>query len=222
MRRGWGGHILFLVEYPVPEWSLVKGQCIFVEWIIRWLYKILYAVESEILLLHEPRVRKSVQINLCSAIHARLIFIPRMFKCGQIFIAGVPNLGDLMPKDLRVCVCVCVCVSAQSCSTLCDPMGCCPPGSLVHVIFKARILEWLAISFSRGSSWARDQTWVSWSWCNNIINKVHNKCSVHESPWNHFSHLPGRWKNCLSGNQALGPESLGAAVYSKDSMMMIM
>ena len=36
--------------------------------------------------------------------------------------------------------------------TLCNPMDCCPPGSSVHGIFQARILEWFAISFSRGSS----------------------------------------------------------------------
>ena len=41
---------------------------------------------------------------------------------------------------------------AQSCHTLCDPMDCSPPGSYVHGIFQARILEWVAISFSRGSS----------------------------------------------------------------------
>ena len=39
---------------------------------------------------------------------------------------------------------------AQSCPTLCDPMDCSPPGSSVHEIFQARILEWVAISFSRG------------------------------------------------------------------------
>ena len=50
---------------------------------------------------------------------------------------------------------------AQSCPTLCDPMDCSPPGSLVHGIFQAWILEWVAISFSRGSSRPRDQTWVS-------------------------------------------------------------
>ena len=38
----------------------------------------------------------------------------------------------------------------QSCLTLCDPMDCSLPGSSVHAIFQARILEWLAISFSRG------------------------------------------------------------------------
>ena len=41
---------------------------------------------------------------------------------------------------------------AQSCPTLCDPMNSSPPGSAVHGIFQARILEWAAISFSRGSS----------------------------------------------------------------------
>ena len=41
---------------------------------------------------------------------------------------------------------------AQSCSTLCDPMNCSPPGSSVHGILQARILEWVAIPFSRGSS----------------------------------------------------------------------
>ena len=50
---------------------------------------------------------------------------------------------------------------AQSCPTLCNPMDCSLPGSMVHGIFQARILEWAAISFSRGSSQPRDQTWVS-------------------------------------------------------------
>ena len=49
----------------------------------------------------------------------------------------------------------------QSCPTLCDPMDCSPPGSSVHGTFQARILEWVAISFSRGSSRPKDQTWVS-------------------------------------------------------------
>ena len=49
---------------------------------------------------------------------------------------------------------------AQSCPTLCDPMDCSAPGS-IHGIFQARILEWVAISFSRGSSLPRDRTQVS-------------------------------------------------------------
>ena len=43
----------------------------------------------------------------------------------------------------------------QSCPTLCDPMDCSPPGS-VHEILMARILEWVAISFFRGSAQPRD------------------------------------------------------------------
>ena len=45
---------------------------------------------------------------------------------------------------------------APSCPTPCNPMNCSPPGSSVHGTLQARILEWIAISFSRGSSRPRD------------------------------------------------------------------
>ena len=54
----------------------------------------------------------------------------------------------------------CCCLVVQSCLTLCDPVDYSPPGSSVHGILQARILEWAAIPFSRGSSQTRDQTWV--------------------------------------------------------------
>ena len=57
-------------------------------------------------------------------------------------------------------LCVCVLVT-QSCRTLCEPMDCSPPGSSVHGILQASILEWVAIHFSRGSSQPGDQTQVS-------------------------------------------------------------
>ena len=50
---------------------------------------------------------------------------------------------------------------AQSCPILCDPMDCSPPDFSVHGILQARILEWVAIPFSRGSSQPRDRTRVS-------------------------------------------------------------
>ena len=50
---------------------------------------------------------------------------------------------------------------AQLCPTLCNPMDCSLPYSSIHGVFQARVLEWVAISFSRGSSQPRDQTWVS-------------------------------------------------------------
>ena len=46
-------------------------------------------------------------------------------------------------------------------SDFCDPMDCRPPGSSVHGILQARIMQWEAIPFSRGSSWPRDWSWVS-------------------------------------------------------------
>ena len=49
----------------------------------------------------------------------------------------------------------------QSCLTLCNAMDCSLPGSSIHGIFQARVLEWVAISFSRGSSRPRDRTQVS-------------------------------------------------------------
>ena len=73
-----------------------------------------------------------------------------------------------------VCVCVCVCArvcahtgvkSLQSCLTRCDPMDCSPPGSSVHGTLQTRLLEWVAMSFSRGSSRPRDQTCISYVSC---------------------------------------------------------
>ena len=52
-------------------------------------------------------------------------------------------------------------VCAQSCPILWDPMDCSPPGSSVHRILQARILEWVIMLYSRGSSWPRDRTHVS-------------------------------------------------------------
>ena len=55
--------------------------------------------------------------------------------------------------------------SLQSCLTLYDPMDCSPPGSSVHGVLKARILEWVATPSSRGPFWPRDQTRISCGSC---------------------------------------------------------
>ena len=52
--------------------------------------------------------------------------------------------------------------SLQSCPTVCDPMHCSQPGSSVQGVLQARILEWVAVPFCRGSSWPRDWTGVSY------------------------------------------------------------
>ena len=65
----------------------------------------------------------------------------------------------IFPKHLNMKVKVLV---AQSSLTICNPMNCSLPGSSVHGTSQARILEWGAIPFSRGSSRPRDRTHVSW------------------------------------------------------------
>ena len=76
-----------------------------------------------------------------------------------------------------VCVCVCVCVLViLSILTLCDSLDCNLPGSSVHGILQAIILEWVAISFSRGFSWPRDWTDVYF-----VLRDIHLTISV--IPW---------------------------------------
>ena len=80
--------------------------------------------------------------------------------------------------------------SLQSCLTLCDPIDCSPPGSSVHAILQARMLEWVAMPSSRGSSQPRDQTCIScigggslllshWGRPENSTNV--NKCKIRET-----------------------------------------
>ena len=87
---------------------------------------------------------------------------------------------------------------AQLCPTLCDPIDCSLPGSSVHGIFQAKILEWVAISFSRISSQPRD-----WNWISRIVNRCFTIWATRE-PFilvglrTHLSTTEGFWlKVCL-------------------------
>ena len=73
-----------------------------------------------------------------------------------------------------------LCLLTYLCLTLCDPLDCNPPGSPVLGISQARILEWVAISSSRGSSQPMDQTHVSWSSC--IAGKFFTHWAIRASP----------------------------------------
>ena len=66
---------------------------------------------------------------------------------------------------------------AQLCPTLCDPMDCNLPGFSIHGILQARILEWVTISFSRGSSWPRD-----WTRASSIGGRRFNLWATREAP----------------------------------------
>ena len=97
--------------------------------------------------------------------------------------------------------CVCVCSVTQLCLTLCDPMECSPRGSSVYGISQARILEWVAISYSRESSQSRVEPMSITSLalaggffffffyhCTTIILKAH--VFVFSSPSNNASNKP--------------------------------
>ena len=83
------------------------------------------------------------------------------------------------------------CVSAQLCLTLCDPMNCSPPGSFVHGILQARVLEWVAIPSSSGSSPTTDSTHVS---C------ISRQVLYHWATWKTQRREQGKVKAALSGH----------------------
>ena len=83
------------------------------------------------------------------------------FKIGK----GVCEVCILSPC-LFIFYAECVCAKLlQSCPVLCIPMDCSPPGSSVHGILQAGILEWVAIPSSKGSSQSRDRTHISYVSC---------------------------------------------------------
>ena len=84
----------------------------------------------------------------------------------------MPNLSESVVKEVKVLI-------AQSCQTPCNPIDCNPPGSSVHGILQGRILEWVAVLFSKGSSQLRDQTQVS---C--IAGRSFTVWATREAWWN--------------------------------------
>ena len=78
---------------------------------------------------------------------------------------------------------------AQSCPTLCDTMDCSLAGFSLHGILQARVLEWVAISFSRGSSRPRDWTQVSW-----IPGRRFNLWATREAQWFEVKSVCSTWK----------------------------
>ena len=72
----------------------------------------------------------------------------------QVFQSWGPGHSSYWKWKVKVLV-------SQSCLTLCNPVNCSPPDSSVHAILWAKMLKWVVIPFSRGSSWPRDQTQVS-------------------------------------------------------------
>ena len=89
-------------------------------------------------------------------------FAPTSLATSSIY-CGARRPGYLVIKQQAFFTGVRVCSVAQSCPALCDPRDCSPPGSSVHGILQARILEWVAMPSSRGSSPPRKRTSVSYA-----------------------------------------------------------
>ena len=90
-----------------------------------------------------------------------------------------------IPQKSTIYVCAC----ARSCLTHCDPvdcLSCSPPDSSVHGILQTRILEWVAISYSRGSFPPRDRTHVCCLSCTG--RQVLSKCATQEAPSQYIIH----------------------------------
>ena len=107
---------------------------------------------------------------------------PSWCSCTEILISLLRSHSDIIMRAILPIVESGV---AQSCLTVCDPMDCSLPGYSVHGIFQAIVLEWIAISFSRGSSWPRDRTQVS-----HIVDRpftVWATREVHSSYNSHFT-----------------------------------
>ena len=102
----------------------------------------------------------------------------------------------------------------QSCLTPSNPMECRPPGSSIHGIPQARMLQWVAISFSMGSTWPRDWTWVS---C--IAGGFFTACLSHHLEFNSSSVV---WVYTLNQNATLSLKMVMVVVVGTVMIMMKM
>ena len=116
----------------------------------------------------EPQISISYFRSQCREAPDYVTILNHRHKSGTSHLARLKYLDAKKTKrdsQWFSCFCVHAKLLLQSCPTLCGPMDCSLPGSSIHGILQARILEWVAMPSSRGSSWPRDQTWVSWFSC---------------------------------------------------------
>ena len=92
------------------------------------------------------------QYNFCSFLWLLMRTVIMVIWENGLFRESAVRRGQILTAKSLV---------TQSCPTLCNPMDCNLPGSSLRGIFQERVLEWVAISFFRGSSQPRNQTWVS-------------------------------------------------------------
>ena len=101
----------------------------------------------------------NVCVCVCVCVHVRAQSCLTLYNPMDCSLPGTsvhgtsqPSLNVYMYVCMCVCVCVCVRARAQLCPTLCNPMDSSLPGTSVHGTSQARILEWVAVSYSKGSN----------------------------------------------------------------------
>ena len=124
---------------------------------VQWLLALLFLMSSSLSLPLQGRnncwkhwLYKREYVSLGS----------RKKNCARKVDFDGPSGNENNPGGFFHCCCCC-CLVAHLCPTLCNPMDCSPPGSSVHGISQASILEWVAISSSKGSSQPSDWTHIS-------------------------------------------------------------
>ena len=175
VRVGWFAHVRKIRKYSTVRWARESARDEKKYWLgASWAKLMLNYMALLCLITHLDLFIK--------ARHVQHVVVP-LLTCAWLcdhMDCSMPGFLVLCGKDYNtknkwphilciffICQFICVYVGmkwsevAQSCPTLCDPMDCSLLRSSIHGIFQARVLEWVAISFSRGSSWSRDQTQVS-------------------------------------------------------------
>ena len=100
---------------------------------------------------------KSQCVCVCVCVHVSAQSCLTLYNPMDCSLPGTSVHGTSQPSlnvymYVCMCVCVCVCTRAQLCPTLCNPMDSSLPGTSVHGTSQARILEWVAVSYSKGSN----------------------------------------------------------------------
>ena len=112
--------------------------------------------------LYSPVLRDNFHLSFIENFPLAIFLAPTLYLTRKITSLSATNLDDFQRTSYMLLVCVCVCILVtQLSSNLWSPTDCSPPGSSAHGILQAIILEWVVISFSRGSFQPRDRIWVS-------------------------------------------------------------
>ena len=129
-----------------------SSWCILLDFLKSFVYLFMFSCTGPLLML---TLFSSIMSGVLDKQYGRIVSFAIIWTYHKKFYTCQSGVGN----GMCVCVCVCVCIS-HSVMSDCGRLDCSPPGSSVHGILQARILEWVTISYSRGSFRHRDWTQV--------------------------------------------------------------